>query len=96
MDQSLLISPDSHLYFYDRVLVLPQEVNLIWLHKKRRSIASVIYTMMHASTAMYLLLDLSPLQILSCEVGFQVATICEWGGFKVDYALCTVSRWCGL
>ena len=73
------------LYFYDRVLVFRQDADLIWGRKQRSSIVSLVYTIMHASMALYILLQLCPSSNISCEVSL---AICECDGRKLNYALC--------
>lgn len=56
------------LYFYEVLLTCRQEVLLIWSRRNVGAVVRIIYGMMHACTALYLLMGLFTPGNPSCEV----------------------------
>ena len=56
------------LYFYDRVLVLSQEVDLMWRRKNSGYVVLSVYIALHVSTIFYLISGLCAPDNISCEV----------------------------
>ena len=56
------------LYFYEKILVYYQEIDLIWRRRKIGLVIPVVYGTMHISTTLYLLMYLCAPSYIPCEV----------------------------
>lgn len=62
------------LYFYDKLLVGHQEVDLIWRRKNIGFIVPTIYGAMHICTAFYIFMAFCPPPDASCKVCYLLNT----------------------
>ena len=56
------------VYFYEQILTFEQEVNCLWLRKKKSLLVPSLYVVLHLSMALYLILHIAPAHGASFEV----------------------------
>ena len=59
------------VYFFDRCLILAEEVSFVWRRRSGVSVATVLYLLMHVSMSLYLALLATSAAI---DVGCKVST----------------------
>ena len=84
-----LLTYPTALYFYDKVLVLHQEVDLIWGRRRRGVILLVAYTTTNACLTILLIAGVSTPYTLSCTVRSAILGLSK-PYVKTSLALCPI------